>query len=173
MLEQFLHWHHCHKATSEHTDPVNLLILVAASLHHVLCGMAIASAFLIDVRFGIITWLVEAAHEVPQGLGDFGIFIHGGWSRKKALLVNFGAGLFFLVGGVVAWLLSWHVDVDFLVPFGAGNFIYIAASDLIPEIKHGGEGDPARSLVHFLSFVLGLAILLGLAMVLGDLHGHG
>lgn len=173
VMEQFLHWHHCHKATSEHTHPVNLLILVAASLHHVLCGMAIASAFLVDIRFGIVTWLVEAAHELPQGLGDFGIFIHGGWSRRKALLVNFGAGLFFLVGGVLAWTLSRAVEVDFLIPFGAGNFIYIAASDLIPEIKHGSDGNLGRSLVHFLAFVGGLALLLGLTLVLGNLHGHG
>ncbi|HEX5019014.1 MAG TPA: ZIP family metal transporter [Candidatus Binatia bacterium] len=75
-------------------------------------------------------------HEVPQELGDFGILIHGGWKIGKALLYNFLSALTFLAGGLVAYGASFSFDVTFLLPFAAGNFIYIAATDLIPEIKH-------------------------------------
>jgi hypothetical protein len=76
---------------------------------------------------------------VPQELGDFGIVIHGGWNKGKALLYNFLSALTFLLGGIVAYGASFALDVTFLLPFAAGNFIYIAAADLIPEIKHYDE----------------------------------
>lgn len=80
-LEQFLHWHHCHRAPSEHR-PLTYLILIADGVHNFIGGLAVAGAFLIDVRVGISTWLAAAAHEVPQELGDFGILIHGGWKKR-------------------------------------------------------------------------------------------
>jgi len=96
----------------------------------------VAGAFLIDVRVGISTWIAAAAHEVPQELGDFGILIHGGgWKRSKALPYNFLSALTFLVGAIIAYGASFAYDVTFLLPFAAGNFIHIAAADLMPEIK--------------------------------------
>jgi zinc and cadmium transporter len=164
-LEQFLHWHHCHRAPSEHR-PLTYLILVADGVHNFIGGLAVAGAFLIDVRVGISTWLAAAAHEVPQELGDFGILIHGGWNKRKALLYNFLSALTFLVGGIVAYGASFAFDVTFLLPFAAGNFIYIAAADLIPEIKHHDE--PRGQVIHFLSFLSGL----GLLWVVGFLFEH-
>ncbi|MGZ8531299.1 MAG: ZIP family metal transporter [Candidatus Binatia bacterium] len=99
-LEQFLHWHHCHRAPSEH-QPLTYLILIADGVHNFIGGLAVAGAFLIDVRVGISTWLAAAAHEVPQELGDFGILIHGGWKKSRALLYNFLSALTFLVGGML------------------------------------------------------------------------
>jgi zinc and cadmium transporter len=161
-LEQFLHWHHCHRAPSEHR-PLTYLILIADALHNFIGGLAVAGAFLIDVRVGISTWIAAAAHEVPQELGDFGILIHGGWKKGKALLYNLLSALTFLVGGLVAYGASFTLDVTFLLPFAAGNFIYIAAADLIPEIKH--EENARLNVVHFLSFLLGLALLLAVRFV--------
>ena len=155
-LEQFLHWHHCHRTPSEH-QPLTYLILIADGVHNFIGGLAVAGAFLIDVRVGISTWLAAAAHEVPQELGDFGILIHGGWKKGPALLYNFLSALTFLVGGIVAYGASFTFDVTFLLPFAAGNFIYIAAADLIPEIKH--EENAGLNLVHFLSFLIGLGLL--------------
>jgi len=156
-LEQFLHWHHCHRAPSEHR-PLTYLILIADGVHNFIGGLAVAGAFLIDVKVGISAWLAAAAHEVPQELGDFGILIHGGWKKRQALLYNFLSALTFLIGGIVAYAASLTIDVTFLLPFAAGNFIYIAAADLIPEIKH--EENARLNLVHFLSFLAGLAFLL-------------
>jgi zinc and cadmium transporter len=155
-LEQFLHWHHCHRAPSEHR-PLTYLILIADGVHNFIGGLAVAGAFLIDVRIGISTWLAAAAHEIPQELGDFGILIHGGWKKSKALLYNFLSALTFLVGTIVAYGASFAYDVTFLLPFAAGNFIYIAAADLIPEIKQ--QEDARANVVHFLSFLAGLGLL--------------
>jgi zinc and cadmium transporter len=158
-LEQFLHWHHCHSVPCEHRRrPLTYLILVADGLHNFIGGLAVAGAFLIDVRIGISAWLAAAAHEVPQELGDFGILVHGGWGKGRALAYNFLSALSFVVGGLVAYAASLTLDVTFLLPFAAGNFIYIAAADLIPEVKH--EESLARGGLHFLSFVIGLALLL-------------
>jgi len=161
-LEQFLHWHHCHRAPSEHR-PLTYLILIADGVHNFIGGLAVAGAFLIDIRVGISAWLAAAAHEVPQELGDFGILIHGGWKKGRALLYNFLSALTFLVGGLVAYGASFNFDVTFLLPFAAGNFIYIAAADLIPEIKH--EESARLNVVHFLSFLTGIALLLAVRFV--------
>jgi len=79
--------------------------------------------------------LAATAHEVPQELGDFGVLVHGGWPRPAALRWNLLSGLTFLVGALLAYAASFGIDVTPLVLFGAGNFIYIGASDLVPEIR--------------------------------------
>ncbi len=157
-LEQFLHWHHCHKPTAEHRRPVTYLILVADTLHNLLDGMALGAAFLLDVRVGIATWIAAAAHEIPQELGDFGVLLHGGWSKKKALLFNFLSGLACVAGGILVWTLAHGVDVTVLLPLAAGSFLYIAAADLVPEVnKH----ESVRvNLLHFLCLAAGLLLLL-------------
>jgi zinc and cadmium transporter len=158
LLEQLLHWHHCRRASSDCKQPLTYLILIGDGLHNFLGGMAIAGTFLIDVRLGITSWLAAAAHEIPQELGDFGVLVHGGWSKRKALLFNVLSGLTFLVGGLLAYGLSFRVDVSWLIPFAAGNFLYIGASDLVPEVnKHT---DYKANIVNFLAFILGLALLL-------------
>ena len=156
-LEQFLHWHHCHRASTDCKEPLTYLVLLGDGLHNFLGGLGVAGVFLIDVRLGIAAWLAAAAHEVPQELGDFGVLIHGGWDKGKAVLLNLCSGLTFLIGGLVAYAASAQLDVAFLVPFAAGNFIYIAASDLVPEVnKHR---DVRANVVHFGAFVAGIALL--------------
>ncbi len=86
------------------------------------------------------------------------MLIHGGWSKAKALIFNVVSATTFLVGGIVAYVVSFQMDVRFLLPFAAGNFIYIAASDLVPEVnKHHGW---ARNVVHFGAFAVGIVLLL-------------
>jgi zinc and cadmium transporter len=158
LLEQLLHWHHCHRSGSDCKQPLTYLILIGDGLHNFLGGLAIAGTFLIDIRLGITSWLAAAAHEIPQELGDFGVLVHGGWSKKRALVFNVLSGLTFLLGGLVTYALSFQMDVSWLIPFAAGNFLYIGASDLVPEVnKHD---DLKANAVHLLAFVLGLALLL-------------
>jgi zinc and cadmium transporter len=141
-----------------------LLILLGDGLHNFLGGLGVAGVFLIDVRLGIAAWLAAAAHEVPQELGDFGVLIHGGWRKGTALILTLLSGLTFLVGGVVAYAASARVDVAFLVPFAAGNFIYIGASDLVPEVnKHGDFG---ANVAHFVAFIAGIALLWAIRLAL-------
>jgi len=120
-------------------------------------SLAIAGAFLIDIKVGIVTWIVAAAHEIPQELGDFGILIHGGWKKKQALIFNFFSALTIVLGGLVAYFLSTKINISFLLPFAAGNFIYIACSDLIPEVKHGCS--VKNNIIHFMFFIIGILLI--------------
>ncbi len=163
-LEQFLNWHHSHSQHPDDKQPLTYLILVADGLHNFIGGLFVAASFLVDFQLGIVAWLAAAAHEVPQELGDFGVLVHGGWSKSRALLYNFASALLFLLGGVVAYVASTRLDVAFLVPFAAGNFLYIGAADLIPEIK--SSHDAKTNAVHFLAFTIGLGLLLLLHMLL-------
>lgn len=166
LLEQLLHWHHCHRAGSDCKQPLTYLILIGDGLHNFLGGLAIAGTFLIDIRLGITAWLAAAAHEVPQELGDFGVLVHGGWSKRKALLFNVLSGLTFLAGGLVTYALSFQVDISWLIPFAAGNFLYIGASDLVPEVnKHQ---DPGANAIHLSAFALGVALLLFARMTIAN-----
>jgi zinc and cadmium transporter len=163
-LEQFLHWHHCHRAESECRKPLTYLILIGDGLHNFLGGLAVAGTFLIDIRLGIVTWLAAAAHEVPQELGDFGVLVHGGWPKRQALFYNLLSALTFLLGGIIAYLASFRLDVSFLVPFAAGNFLYIGAADLIPEVR--AHADWRANFIHFAAFIAGVALLLLVRLLL-------
>lgn len=162
-LEQFLHWHHCHRASIDCRKPMTYLILIGDAVHNFLGGLSIAGAFLIDPRVGITAWLAAVAHEIPQELGDFGVLVHGGWNRKQALRWNFISGLAFPAGALLAYLISLQFDVVPLLLFGAGNFIYIGASDLVPEIK--AHETLSKALVHFASFAAGVLLLAIPAMI--------
>jgi zinc and cadmium transporter len=164
-LEQFLHWHHCHRAFAECKQPLTYLILIGDGLHNFLGGLSIAGVFLVDIRLGIAAWLAAAAHEIPQELGDFGVLIHGGWKKRTALLFNLLSGLTFLVGGLVAYAASLRLDVRWLVPLAAGNFLYIGASDLVPEVNKAHSF--ATSLGHFVMFGAGLGLLFAVAIAGG------
>ena len=158
VLEQVLHWHHCHRAQSDCKQPLTYLVQIRDGLHNYLRGLDVAGTFLIDNRQSITTCLSAAAHEVPQELGDFGVLVHGGWSKRRALLFNLLSGLTFLLGGLLAYGLSFQMDVSWLIPFAAGNFLYIGASDLVPEVNKHHE--LKANVIHLLAFVLGLALLL-------------
>jgi zinc and cadmium transporter len=164
-IEQLLHWHHCHRASADCRKPLSYLILIGDGLHNFLGGLSIAGVFLMDFRLGVAAWLAAAAHEVPQELGDFGVLVHGGFSPPRALAYNFLSGLTFLLGGIVAYVAGRTLNLGFLVPLAAGNFLYIGASDLVPEVNRSHT--LGGSAVHFLVFALGLGLLFGLA-ALGD-----
>lgn len=160
-LERLLRWHHCHDLGCEHDATLGWLVLLADGLHNLVGGLAVGSALVLDLEVGLMAWLAAAAHEVPQELGDFGVLVHGGWSPRRALAFNFASALTFPLGAVVAWAASASVDTTFLVPFAAGNFLYIAAADLLPELQRerGGLGWGALA-----ALLLGLGLLLGVRL---------
>jgi zinc and cadmium transporter len=161
-LEQFLHWHHCHRASAQCKKPLTYLILIGDALHNFLGGLAVAGVFLVDVRLGIAAWVAAAADEVPQELGDFAVLVHGGWDKRTALLFNLLSGSAFLVGGIAAYVASLQFDVRWLVPLAAGNFLYIGASDLVPEVNKSHS--LPENLQHFVIFAAGLGMLFAMAL---------
>jgi zinc and cadmium transporter len=162
VLEQYLHWHHCHRPVAAHR-PLGYLILLADGLHNLIGGLAIGAAFVADTRLGVVTWLVAAAHEVPQELGDFGILVHAGWRRAHALAWNVASAATILLGGLAAYTLAGHLDTAVLIPFAAGNFIYIALADLVPELTTAPAAHDKA--IHTVGFTAGLALLYAVALV--------
>jgi zinc and cadmium transporter len=156
-LEQLLHWHHGHSRHPHGAKPIAVLILLGDGLHNFIDGLAIASAFLIDVRLGITTFLAAATHEVPQEIGDLAVLVHGGWPVRRALAFNFLSGVSFLIGGLLAYFMSPTVNTAYLLPFAAGNFLYIGATDLVPEINK--LADLRGNLLHLAMFLFGLGIM--------------
>lgn len=162
-LEQFIHHHHCHHMTAGCKQPLTYLILIGDGLHNFLGGLAVAGTFLVDIRLGVATWIAAAAHEVPQELGDFGALVHGGWSTGRALAANLASALMFPAGALLTYALGFHVSTDFLIAFGAGNFLYIGASDLVPEVNKSRTA--VDNLTHFAAFAIGLGSLFALRLV--------
>jgi zinc and cadmium transporter len=158
LLEQFLSWHRSHAADADVRQPFTYLILLADGLHNFIGGLAIGASFLVGPDVGLITWMAAAAHEIPQELGDFAILVRGGWNRWAALVANFVSAATILPGALLAYVLSAEADMAPLLSFAAGNFLYVAASDLIPEVKH--DRRLRNTLVHFAAFAGGVALIL-------------
>ena len=159
VLEQFLQWRHQHTATPQ-VKPFSYLILVSDAVHNFIDGLIIAASFVTSFSLGITTTLAVALHEIPQELGDFAVLVYGGIGRTRALTFNFASAITAILGGVTGYLASsvMQTSIVYLLPFAAGNFIYIAAADLIPEIKH--QVSLRRSILHFVVFIIGIAIML-------------
>lgn len=157
LLEQALHWHHCHDIDCEHR-PVGVLVLVADALHNLIGGIAVGASFTLGVPVGLATWFAAAAHEVPQELGDFGILAHSGYEPRRALWLNFLSALTFPIGAITAFLAAGILDVALLVPFAAGNFVYIGASDLLPQLVQ--PTSLVRKIENSVALVGGMLLLL-------------
>jgi len=156
-LDQLLEWHHCHRVPSEQIQPLGPLLLIADGAHNLLGGLAIGAIFLADTTAGIAAWSAAALHELPQEIGDFGAIVHSGFSRRKALFYNFLSALTFPLGGVIAYAVGQSVNVHLLIALGAGNFIYIAAADLVPEVKRAERLRDTGQ--RFVFFVAGVTLL--------------
>ncbi|ODS38929.1 zinc/iron permease [Candidatus Altiarchaeales archaeon WOR_SM1_SCG] len=170
ILEQFIRWHHHHGCHGEECNikPFSYLILISDGVHNFIDGLIIAGSFVINPSVGIVTTLAVALHEIPQELGDFGVLVYGGFDKTKALLLNFISALTAILGGIAGYFLSAWIEGSavYLLPFAAGNFIYIAASDLIPEIKH--RENLKKSLLHFVVFLCGIGLMLLIKIIFTD-----
>lgn len=157
-VEKLLHWRHCHKGKCNiHT--FGYMNLFGDSIHNFIDGLIIAATFLVDIKLGIITSFAVALHEIPQEIGDFGVLLYAGFKKEKALIANFLVALTVVLGGIVGYFLSFSVNsfIPYLLPFAAGGFIYIAASDLMPEIRK--ETSLKKSMLSFGIFLVGVTIM--------------
>ncbi len=140
ITEKLLFWRHCHDGDCEvHTFAY--MNLIGDGFHNFIDGLIIAAGFTAGTKLGLVTTLAVALHEIPQEIGDFGVLLHGGFSKIKALGMNFATAVIAVAGGLTGYFLSNYAEVSmkFLIPVAAGGFLYIAASDLIPEIMKEKE----------------------------------
>jgi len=147
MMEKLLLWRHHHhggEESADHGHQAELgdhgrsgwMIMAGDTFHNFTDGVIIASAFLANPKLGIVTALAIVAHEIPQEIGDFLILLHSGFSRRKALLLNFGSGFAMVAGALVAYFALSHVQqwTSEILAFSAASMIYVAVADLIPGL---------------------------------------
>lgn len=166
IIEKFIHWRHCHIPSSEeHVHPFAMMNLFGDGVHNFIDGLIIAASYLVNIPVGIATTLAVILHEIPSEIGDFGVLLHGGFSKGKALFYNFVTALAAVLGAIVSLSISSYVEniTVFLIPFAAGGFIYIAGSDLIPELHK--EVKVKKSLLQFIAIVLGVLVMLLLLLL--------
>ncbi len=165
ILEHLIRWHHHHAMEHPHIEPFSYLILVGDGFHNFIDGFVIAGAFSVSIPIGITTSIAVIFHEIPQELGDFGVLVYGGLKKAKALLLNFLSALTAIAGGIIGWVFAEGIGdrIIYLLPLAAGSFIYIAATDLIPEIKCSHD-KCHKPLVNFIIFLFGLAMMLALKL---------
>ena len=159
ILEQVIRWHHHHATSHPKIMPFSYLILLSDGIHNFIDGLVIAASFLVSFPIGISTSLAIAFHEIPQEIGDFGVLIYGGIQKREALILNFMSAITVLFGGIAGYILqSWIGEsIILLLPFAAGNFIYISSTDLIPEIRY--KESPIQSLLRFIVFIAGIGVM--------------
>jgi len=169
VLEKFLHWHHHHEnidddmneneKEKQHISPVGSMVLISDGVHNFIDGLIIGASYLVSIEVGIATTIAIILHEIPQEIGHFGILIHSGYTRMKALWLNFLSALTAVLGTVLALMIgnTSNVLTMWLIPLAAGGFIYIALSDLIPEM-HKTE-KPHESFLQIVAVLVGISAM--------------
>lgn len=178
VMERFIHWRHCHHTVhDEHPHHLAIMNLVGDGVHNFLDGVIVAASYLASVPAGIATTVAVVLHEVPQEIGDFGVLIYSGISRWKALAYNFLSALLAVIGAIIGLIIGTKSEafVSIILPFAAGGFIYIAASDLIPELHKECKCDDTTcstqnrflkdSLWYFLAMLVGIGLMYGLTLM--------
>jgi zinc and cadmium transporter len=166
VIEKFIRWRHCHiPTTKSHPHPFSFMILFGDGVHNFIDGLVIGASYLVDIQMGIATTMAVAFHEIPQEIGDFGSLLYGGFSKSKALLFNFLSAATALFGAAAILALGSYAEgaTMFLVPFAAGGFIYIAGTDLIPQLHK--EVEVKISAVQLIAFMIGISAMLGLILL--------
>jgi len=163
VTEKFIHWQHCHTPTKKgHVHSFAIMNLIGDGFHNFLDGLIIGASYLANIPTGIATTIAVAFHEIPQEIGDFGVLVHGGFSKSKALFLNFVSATFAILGLVVSLLLARFVEnlTSYIIPVAIGGFIYIAGSDLIPELHK--EFTTKKAMIELGMFLLGILVMFGL-----------
>lgn len=175
LIERFIHWFHSHshrELTKEfdHSKTAVPLIIIGDTIHNFIDGVVIAATFLVSFPVGVVTTLAVIAHEIPQEVGDFAILLHKGIEKKKVFIINFVSSLSAIVGAMITFFIgNWiHGYLPFFLSLTAGFFIYIASSDLIPEIHH--EKRRGFAIYETILLFLGAFLIFYLVTILHHSH---
>ena len=160
MLENFLHWRHQHSDEHEEIQPFGYLNLVADMSHNFIDGLIIGASYIVSFKMGLATSLAVVLHEIPHEFSNFGVLVKSGFSKGKALFLNFITALAALVGGLLAWQVGGNMEgfIHILIPLTAGGFIYIAGSDLVPQLHKDVKS--LRALFQLLAILAGAGLML-------------
>ena len=165
LLEKFLLWRHEHVPHYEECiQPVGYVNLVAEGMHNLIDGLLIGSSYLVSFHVGLATTLAVLLHEIPQEIGNFGVLLHAGFTINRALWLNFLSASFSIVGAIIALIAGEYIKglPAAILPLTAGGFIYIAGSDLVPEMHK--EREPMKSLFQLLAMGAGIGLMLLLTL---------
>lgn len=167
ILERLIHWHHEHHDHMKHEKPVATLVLLGDALHNFFDGIAIAASFLSSIELGITTTFAIIAHEIPQEISDFTLLRYAGYSTKKAILANLLTALTAVTGAMLFFFLSDSVEnlEVYGLAFTAGAFLYIAGTDLLPEMHK--EEEKSKSVIQLAAMLGGIAVIWFLINTLG------
>ena len=161
LLEKSMHFyhHHEHEHAEDEIHPFGYLSLMASGLHNFIDGLLIGASYLASVPIGIATTLAVVLHEIPHELGDFSILIHAGFKPQKALLFNFISAALSIGGALLALNLSSSPEAvtGLVLPITAGGFIYIAGSDLIPELHK--ESKRSAIVIQLIAMFIGAGLM--------------
>lgn len=169
ILEKLIQWHHHIEGRHIHEEkPMAYLTLIGDGIHNFVDGAVIAGSYLVSIPLGVTTTVAVVAHEIPHELSDFMILLHGGLSNKKALIYNFISAITAVLGAIVVIFLSDKFEMleQYLIPFAAGNFLYISASDLIPELLTKRHGP--TSVIQILMLLIGITVVPIVAHLFGS-----
>ncbi len=160
ILENFLHWRHQHSDEHREIQPYGYLNILADVTHNFIDGLIIGASYLVGVKMGVATSLAVMLHEIPHEFSNFGILVKSGFSRGKALLINFLTGVTALGGGLAAWWVGGRMEgfIQILIPLTAGGFIYIAGSDLVPQLHKDVRS--FRALFQFVAILAGVSLMM-------------
>ncbi|HSA59736.1 MAG TPA: ZIP family metal transporter [bacterium] len=160
VLEKVLRWRHCHVPVSDrHVHPVVAINLVSDALHNFIDGALIGASYLVSLPIGVTTTVAVILHEIPQEIGDTGVLAHGGLPIRRVILFNFLSGLVAVLGTILVLAVGPYFGnlVQAMLPVTAGGFLYIAGSDLVPELHH--EERLSSSIAQFGLILLGVGIM--------------
>jgi zinc and cadmium transporter len=166
ILEKFLRWRHCHDLSChDHPKHLGMINMVGDAFHNFIDGLLIGASFLVSFPLGVATTVAVVLHEIPSEFGDFSVMLHSGYEVKKAIFYNFLSALTALVGVIVVLVIGERAASfpDFIIPFAVGNFVYIALSDLVPELHK--EIGWKKSLVQLVSLAIGVLLMVLLLFV--------
>ena len=164
ILEKFLHWHH-HGEDTEEVHPVGKLILFSDGVHNFIDGIIIGVSFLVSVPVGIATTIAVILHEIPQEIGDFAVLLHSGYTKSRALFLNFLSALCAILGMLLAFILGEAGEAFslWILPIAAGGFIYVAVADLIPELHKTKEAK--HSALQIVAVIAGVLAMVALTLL--------
>lgn len=168
ILEKVMHWHHhTTEHAEEHPHSIGPMVLISDGVHNFIDGLIVAASYFVSVEVGIATTIAVILHEIPQEIGNFGVLIHAGYSATKALWFNFLSALSAVLGAVVTLVLGGITEqfALWLLPVTAGGFIYVALSDLIPELHK--DTRMSQGIIQVLAIVIGVLSMTALLALEG------